>query len=66
MGRPFLFIPADGQHDFIRAAATAAGVPMAEVLRRMIDRCATPAVINELFPCVSGQYDLGQLIGDAR
>lgn len=54
MGVTILFHPTEQRKELIRHVAMTANVPMSEVLRRMIDRCSDPKVLDDLFPHVSG------------
>ncbi len=55
MGPRFIFHPTEERLVNIRHQSEKANVPVAEVLRRMMDFCSQEYVINQLLPHVSGQ-----------
>lgn len=38
--------------------ARQAGIGVSELIRRMLDFCAKPTNLNELFPCLSGSINV--------
>ncbi len=60
-GEPFLFFPSTTRKAQLAEAARQAGVPMGELLRRMIGHCCTQGdVLDALVPTMSGQFNLSQ------
>lgn len=56
----FLFSPAEGRDQTLRALAQATSLCMSDVLRRLIDRAAADeALRNDTFPECSGHIHLG-------
>lgn len=55
MPKPHLFELPEYQSAALRRVAVAADVPMVEIMRRALDYTLRPAVLNEMFPLLSGQ-----------
>lgn len=50
-----LFHPAPGQRDRLKAASIAAGLPVSELLRRMIEHCCSASgAMDAVVPALSG------------
>lgn len=45
----------------VRRVSEQAGLTMAELMRRMMDRCLQEEMINELCPRVSGQISVNEV-----
>lgn len=56
MGQKFLFVPGNERLEALREAAERAGLPMSELLRRLLDHGLRPPVLNDLVPRMSGGW----------
>lgn len=54
-GGTFLLHITPDRKAFLRDTAEDAGVTMSEMLRRMLDHCRQPRVLDELLPHLSGK-----------
>jgi hypothetical protein len=55
MSSKFLFHPSDNRMSGLRLLSQESSLPMADLLRRMMDHCFQPQVLDALLPHLSGQ-----------
>lgn len=58
MSKKYLFDPTEHRMQSLKSLSQQADLSVAELLRRMIDHCTSPKVVNEFFPTLSGQIHL--------
>lgn len=58
MNQRLIFTPTQQRFDLLRRVSHVTGLTHAEILRRMIDYAGSEKALNNMFPAVSGQFQV--------